>query len=141
MRNNHIVLHLDIEISDNSAGTDDREDERFAKAIEIGLKSTVAIEELASICCQSVSTFKRKFRARYSASPHRWFMLRKLEIAYKIISEQDVAICELTKLCGYSNTSHFIAAFRKRYGISPARLSKQLRDDQETTKDDTETQL
>lgn len=61
-------------------------------------------------------------------SPHRWFTLRKLELAYKIIIKRDIAIVELTKLCGFNNPSHFIAAFRKRYGISPARLSKQLRE-------------
>ena len=141
MRNNQLVLHIDIEISDNNIGADDREDERFTKAIEIGLKSTVAIEELASICCQSVSTFKRKFRARYSMSPHKWFMLHKLEIAYRIIAEQNVTIGELTKLCGYNNTSHFIAIFRKRYGISPARLSKQLREDRSTQDDKSPTDL
>ena len=124
------MLHLDIEICDNDVREESKEEERFAQAIEIGIKSSAAIEELASICCQSISTFKRRFRERYSMSPHKWFMLRKLEMAYKIIEGHDVSIVELTRLCGYKNTSHFIAAFRKRYGISPARLSKQLREEQ-----------
>ena len=124
-------LHIDIEIHDNGTYGCERDDERFAQAIEYGLRSVVAVEELAEMCCQSVSTFKRRFRARYSISPHRWFTLRKLEIAYKIILERDIAIVELTKLCGFNNTSHFIAAFRKRYGISPARLSRQLREEEQ----------
>lgn len=126
MENNRITLHIDIEISDNGVAKESREEERFAQAIEIGLRTTTAIEELANICCQSVSTFKRRFRERYSMSPHKWFMIHKLQLAYKIIEEQNVTIGELTKLCGYNNTSHFIATFRKRYGISPARLSRQL---------------
>ena len=123
-----MTLHIDIEIYNDGTSGCERDDERFAQAIEYGLRGVVAIEELAEICCQSVSTFKRRFRARYSLSPHRWFTLRKLEIAYNIILERDIAIVELTKLCGFNNVSHFIAAFRKRYGISPARLSKQLRE-------------
>lgn len=130
MRSNRIMLHIDIEIDDNYVSDESKEEGRFAQAIEIGLRSAAAIEELANICCQSVSTFKRRFRERYSMSPHKWFMLRKLEIAYKIIEEQEVTIGELTKLCGFTNTSHFIAIFRKRYGISPARLSRQLREEQ-----------
>ena len=121
-------LHIDIEVCDNCASGGEREDERFTRAIEYGLRYAVAVEELAEMCCQSVSTFKRHFRARYSISPHRWFTMHKLEIAYKILLERDIAIVELTKLCGFNNTSHFIAAFRKRYGISPARLGKQLRE-------------
>lgn len=128
MKNNRITLHIDIEICDNKTDEHEREEERFTQAIEHGLRSSAPVEELAHICCQSLSTFKRRFRARYSMSPHRWFCLRKLEIAYKIIHERDIAIVELTKLCGFNNTSHFIAAFRKRYGISPARLGKQLRE-------------
>lgn len=126
MASEHMTLHIDIEICDNDTNGGEREDARFAQAIEYGIRSAVAVEELAEMCCQSISTFKRRFRARYSMSPHRWFTLRKLEIAYKIILERDIAIVELTKLCGFNNPSHFIAAFRKRYGISPARLRKQL---------------
>lgn len=126
MESGHITLQIDIEIRNNSASDCEQEDERFARAVEYGLKSSVAIDVLAGICCQSISTFKRHFRARYSMSPHRWFTQRKLEIAYNIIIERDIAIVELTKLCGFNNVSHFISVFRKRYGISPARLSKRL---------------
>ena len=133
MENERITLLIDIEINDNEAYGCERDDERFAQAIEHGLRNIVVVEELAEICCQSVSTFKRHFRARYSMPPHRWFTLRKLEIAYKIILERDIAIVELTKLCGFNNASHFIAAFRKRYGVSPARLGKQLRKEKQQT--------
>lgn len=120
-------IEIDIEISKCLENFTDREDERFAKAIEHGIKYQVVIEELAAMCCQSISTFKRKFRARYSMSPHKWFTQHKLELAYRIINERDVTVAELTKICGFNNTSHFIAAFRKYFGISPARLSRQLR--------------
>jgi AraC-like DNA-binding protein len=60
-------------------------------------------------------------------SPHQWLLKYKLELAHRIIEEREVPVTELTKLCGLNNTSHFIHRFRKRYGISPARLSKQLR--------------
>lgn len=128
MASERMTLHIDIEIIDKEASDWERKEERFTQAIEYGIKSAVGVEVLAEMCCQSISTFKRHFRARYSMSPHRWFTLRKLELAYKIIIKRDIAIVELTKLCGFNTPSHFIAAFRKRYGISPARLSKQLRE-------------
>ncbi len=131
MRSERMTLHLDIEISDSEANDLELDDERFAQAVEYGLRCAVAIDELAQMCCQSISTFKRHFRARYSMSPHRWFTLRKLELAYTIILERDVTVVELTKLCGFNSPSHFISAFRKRYGISPARLRKQLREEEQ----------
>lgn len=133
MDNSQTVQHIGIDINNNDMGESSRENERFALAIEIGVKYATTIEELASICCQSVSTFKRRFRARYIISPHKWFMLRKLELAHKIITESEVTINELVKLCGYNNTSHFIALFRKQYGISPARLSRQVHNREQTS--------
>lgn len=127
MNSKRLTLHIDIDLSNNETGAFAYEDERFANAIEYGLMSAVTIEELAKMCCQSISTFKRHFHARYNIPPHRWFILYKLELAYKIINVRDISIIELAKLCGFNTTSHFIATFRKRYGISPARLRKQLR--------------
>ena len=131
MKRERKALHLDTNPEDNEAYDLVQEDERFAQVIEYGLKYAVEVEVLAKMCCQSISTFKRHFRARYSIPPHRWFTMRKLELAYTIILERDVTVVELTKLCGFNNPSHFISAFRKRYGISPARLRKQLREEEQ----------
>ena len=126
MRNKEQTLQVSIEIGcddDKSNGCDDK---RFEQAIEYGLHQDVSIKELADMCCQSISTFKRRFRTRYSMPPHKWFTIQKLELAYKILHDQDIAVVELIKICGFGNASHFITLFRKRYGISPARLSKRL---------------
>lgn len=131
MKRKRETLHFDTNPEDNEACDLAQEDERFAQVVEYGLKYAVAVEVLAEMCCQSISTFKRHFRARYSIPPHRWFILRKLELAYTIILERDVTVVELTKLCGFNNTSHFISAFRKRYDISPARLRKQVREEEQ----------
>lgn len=128
MAHERITIYLDIDINDGQGRNDIKEDQRFAQAIEYGLSHSAEIGELAEICCQSISTFKRRFRERFSMPPHKWFQEHKLEIAYKIISERDISVTELTRISGYSNVSHFISAFRKRYGLSPARLIKKLRE-------------
>ena len=123
-----IIIHIEIHGSRIGNLLDDKEEERFAKAIELGLTTNAALDELARICCQSVSTFKRRFRLRYSISPHKWFIMRKLELAYKIASEYDISTTELTKICGFNNTSHFISLFRTRYGTTPGQLCKSSRE-------------
>ncbi|MBR5822457.1 MAG: helix-turn-helix transcriptional regulator [Alistipes sp.] len=135
MRNDEWKLHIDIEICNSEIDSRGFEDERFAQAIECGLRRDVSIKELADMCCQSISTFKRRFRTRYSMSPHKWFTTQKLELAYKILHKRDIAVVELTKVCGFCNASHFITLFRKRYGISPARLSKQLHNNEDNNKE------
>lgn len=127
MNRTKVTISINIERLDGDDEYMRVENERLAKALEYGIKSTATIEELAAMCYQSVSTFKRRFSSLYNLSPHQWLLKYKLELAHRIIEEREVPITELTKLCGFNNTSHFIHRFRKRYGISPARLSKQLR--------------
>ena len=129
MSTTRVRISIDIENIDAEDEIKQREDERLAQALKYGIECSASIEELASLCFQSVSTFKRKFRARYSISPHQWLLQQKLEIALHIIEQREIPICELTTLCGFNNTSHFIYLFRNRYGISPARLSKKLREE------------
>ena len=64
MASERMTLQIDIEILDNGTSGWEREDERFTQAIEYGIKSAVGVEVLAEMCCQSISTFKRHFRAR-----------------------------------------------------------------------------
>lgn len=131
-----VTISVDIESIDGNSELASRDNQRLAQALEYGIRSSASIEELATICCQSVSTFKRKFRARYSMSPHQWLLIHKLELAHRIIEAKEIPISELTKMCGFNNTSHFIHRFRTRYGISPSQLGKMLRD---TKEEDTNT--
>lgn len=129
MGTTRVRISIDIENIDAEDEIKQREDERLAQALKYGIECSASIEELASLCFQSVSTFKRKFRARYSMSPHQWLLQQKLEIALHIIEQREISVSELTTLCGFNNTSHFIYLFRNRYGISPARLGKKLREE------------
>ena len=99
-----------------------REEQRFQRAIASSLLKNVSLDDIAASCCLSVSTFKRRFRARYSTSPHRWFLAQRLKIAYTLILTTTVSISLIATICGFPNTSHFIAQFRRRYSITPMRL-------------------
>lgn len=103
-----------------------REQERFEAAILKGISSNISIDELADICCLSASTFKRRFRERYSASPHKWFLGCRLEIAAMILRHTDVPTRYIASLCGFINVSHFIATFKRRFGTTPSNMSRQL---------------
>ena len=84
MGTTRVRISIDIENTDAEDEIKQREDKRLAQALKYGIECSASIEELASLCFQSVSTFKRKFRARYSISPHQWLLQQKLEIALHI---------------------------------------------------------
>jgi AraC-like DNA-binding protein len=121
-----VVMHLDE--SDISADVvAEAEDSRLDSVVMGAVVENLTLEELADRCFVSVSTFKRHFRKRYSMPPHQWFIIRKLDLAYRMILATDVPVTEIARLCGFTNSSHFIAAFKRRYDTTPALLRRNHR--------------
>lgn len=121
-----IVMHLDkSDIAPENINEDN--DKRLESVVMGAVAENLTLEELAERCFVSVSTFKRRFRKRFSLPPHKWFIIRKLDLAYRMILATDVAITEVARLSGFTNSSHFIAAFKRRYSTTPASLRREQR--------------
>lgn len=121
---NGIEFRTNLESIYQGLKPEQRDDMRFYQSIIMGLLHNITIEEMAEASCLSVSTFKRRFRSRYSTSPHSWFVSQRLKIAYTLIISTNINVRELTMLCGFRNVSHFIALFRSRYSTTPLRLRR-----------------
>ena len=117
-----------VESNSSVAPSGDRERERFNNAIMQGIVYNLTIEELATMCCYSVSTFKRRFNQQFNESPHKWLLRCRLMLAAKIMSKTNISITELSSLCGFVNVSHFIATFRRHFGITPSTLRDRSRE-------------
>lgn len=122
----NILIHIDKDQLFGRVRHSSREQERFEEAILKGISSNISIDELADICCLSASTFKRRFRERYSASPHKWFLGCRLDIAAMILRETDVPTRYIASLCGFINVSHFIATFKRRFGTTPSHIASRV---------------
>ena len=117
-----VLLRVATESAYSTSVLTKRERERFNTAILHGIVSNLSIEELAEMCCYSVSTFKRRFSKHYHESPHKWLLRCRLMLAAKIMSKTTISITELSSLCGFVNVSHFIATFRRHFGVTPSSL-------------------
>lgn len=104
-----------------SSRDNSRSEKYFELAVLKGIVTSLTIEDVAECCCTSLSTFKRRFNERFARSPHRWFVSCRLDIAERIVGHTGVAVADLAEMCGFSNTSHFISAFRHRFGATPSR--------------------
>ncbi len=94
------------------------EEMRHCAALVRGLKGDT-IDTMASICCLSPSAFKRRFRHRYSSSPHHWLLERRLCIAHHLVEKTVIPIDAIATMVGFANVSHFIALFKRRYRTTP----------------------
>ncbi|MEP7195196.1 MAG: AraC family transcriptional regulator [Saprospiraceae bacterium] len=59
------------------------------------------------------------FKEIYGNSPYQYVLDYKLEIARQLLSKQEMQVNEVADKIGYTNVSHFITAFKRKYGITP----------------------
>lgn len=119
-----VVVHINRERLFHTA-PQCREQQRFEAAVLRAIATSVSVDDLASVCCLSVSTFKRRFFDYYGTPPHRWLLWRRLEIAEAMLRHTTIPTFVVAHLCGFINVSHFIATFKRRYNVTPSRISPQ----------------
>ena len=115
-----VVIHFDGSIfgDTNEDGMTD-EERRFERVVLSAIMTNTTISELAAQCFLSVSTFKRRFVARYGMPPHRWLLQQRLALARHILSTTSISTGDLAAACGFSNVSHFIQSFKSHFGTTP----------------------
>jgi AraC-like DNA-binding protein len=86
--------------------------------------SDLSAKEIAALSGRSISTFNRDFKAVYNTTPKQWLIERRLQHAHKMLSQQRCSVTKAATEAGYSNISHFIAAFKKKYGITPHQIKQ-----------------
>lgn len=96
----------------------------FKMVIEKNLYTSLNIDEVAFLCNMSLSTFKRKFIQLYQESPGKWFQLKRLNKAKKILLNNEATPSEIYMDYGYDSLSNFSTAFKNEFGYSPKNIMK-----------------
>jgi len=85
------------------------------------------LEEFASLCGMSLSTFKREFKKHYNETPSRWLKSKRLGYSKKLLLESELNINQVCYESGFINTSHFVKSFKEKYEESPYQYRKNYR--------------
>jgi len=91
----------------------------FEKVVQANLYNNLSIAEIALLTGSSESTFKRKFKTYYKESPARYFKLKKLEQAARLLKTSNLPVSNIAWDCGFESPAHFSTSFVKQYGRSP----------------------
>ena len=62
------------------------------------------------------------FMRLFNTSVGRYRLNCRLEYAHELLASGNVNVSECAWDIGYNNISHFVAVFKKRYGITPGTL-------------------
>jgi AraC-like DNA-binding protein len=91
-------------------------------------KDAFRLKHLCGLLGSSEERFARLFRAATDCSPATFYNRLLLERARDILRDPSLSIKEVGFEVGFRTTSHFIAAFRQRFGASPNEYRHRLLD-------------
>ena len=79
---------------------------------------------------KSLKKLKEGFKQIYGDSVFSFLFNYKMEFARKLLETNTVNVNEVGLKVGYSTSSHFIAAFKKKFGITPKKYVQSLNQEQ-----------
>ena len=84
---------------------------------------TLTADDLHKLCGISHSYFRQLFILRFSVSPKRYIVNKRLSYAKSLIDSGEAdSIKELSQSVGYNDPLYFSKAFKKMYGASPINI-------------------
>ena len=95
---------------------------KIAKAKDVilkDIKNPPSLIELSKIIDLSLKNLKKGFKEIYGKPVYKYLFDFKMERAKQLLSNGNLNVNEVSYDLGYSSSSHFIAAFKKKYGITP----------------------
>ena len=78
-----------------------------------------SLQELADSIGLSLKKLKEGFKQIYGDTVYSFLFDYKMEVARKLLESGDHNVNEVGLKVGYSTASHFIAAFKKKFGTTP----------------------
>lgn len=100
---------------------------RKAKDIVVArMAEPPSLQELADEIGLNIKKLKEGFKQIYGDSVFSFLFDYKMEVARKLLESGENNVNEVGLKVGYSTSSHFIAAFKKKYGTTPKKYVMSL---------------
>lgn len=98
-------------------------DFRVRKAMllmERTLSEAVSMEFIALHVGVSRRQLERLFKLQLNQTPSEFQRMLRLKTAHELLSNCDESVADIALQCGFTNSSHFSASFRAKFGQSPS---------------------
>tara|TARA_R110001583_G_scaffold12326_3_gene54846 strand:- start:415 stop:1311 length:897 start_codon:yes stop_codon:yes gene_type:complete len=83
-----------------------------------------SLDELSKEVGLNIKKLKTDFKEFYGFPVFTFLLNYKMELAKTLLQEQQLNVNEIASYLGYSTSSHFIAAFKRKYKITPKQFGK-----------------
>lgn len=88
------------------------------------LANPPTIAELAVTCGLNSFSLKQGFKALFGSTIHGFYQQERMRRAWQLIESGQMSVSDAGAAVGYTNLSHFGAAFRQQFGMLPSALKR-----------------
>jgi AraC family transcriptional regulator len=108
-----------------SGGLPRRRLKEVVEFIHEHLGDIISLHHLAGLAGVSVRHFERAFKQAVGEPPHAYVLGKRLLAAQDLLQNRpDLGVFEISARVGFSSSSHFASAFRRRTGLSPTEFRR-----------------
>lgn len=97
--------------------------ERARERLDAEYADDHSLAALAREAGMSPFHFAHVFAELVGTPPHRYLVVRRLDVAAKLLRE-GASVSRAGLACGFASLGHFSRSFRRRYGTAPSRLGR-----------------
>lgn len=122
-----LVANEQVQRSSGNSAAHVYQDPLVARALEYmrgNLDSHCTINQLAALLDTSERQLNRAFLTNAGLPPAKFWRQLRLQEARKLLSDTSLHVTQIAYAMGFSDASHFIQSFRKRYGETPHQFRK-----------------
>ncbi len=91
------------------------------------LADSVRIADIAARSGLSPRSFQRRFLHACGQSPLQYLQQLRLEAARDLLQNSNLAIEDISPLCGYGDVSYFCKLFKQYYAVTPGQFRRSVR--------------
>jgi AraC-like DNA-binding protein len=91
----------------------------LAYFMERNFNRQLSLADMAKLTGRSVSAFKKEFTHRFSTTPVKWQINRRLEYAEYQLKTSCDPVSLIAYSSGFENISHFSKVYKEKFGTSP----------------------
>ncbi|MGI6006680.1 MAG: helix-turn-helix domain-containing protein [Ruminococcus sp.] len=120
----HMLLSLTLSSRENYASENSG---RIAKCINYmkeHIHQSVTLQDLSDYVSLSPYYLSRLFKRYTDSSPGEYLMNLRLSHAKMLLITTSRSVTDISEMCGFQSSAHFIGTFRKRIGITPLQFRK-----------------
>lgn len=85
-----------------------------------------SLKKLAKEIQLSEYKLKNGFKKVYGTTVYGFILDKKMEMGREYLEEKNLQVKDIAFKLGYENPSHFITAFKKKFGITPKQYTKEV---------------